>query len=123
MKKVGVAQLKKKADKVFSTYIRTRDSSNGVAQCITCGVQKPIAQMQNGHFVSRKVNVLRYDEENCNAQCYSCNVMKYGEQYQYARALDLKYGDGTADRLHARRFETHKLTIQELEDIIDKYKI
>ena len=51
-----------------------------------------------------------------------CNVYKYGEQYLYSKALDEKYGAGTADKLQARRFETHKLTIQELEDIIEEAK-
>lgn len=122
MKKQTVSQLKKKADKVFSLYIRTRDSFNGVAECITCGVQKPIAEMQNGHFISRRVNSLRYDELNCNAQCYACNVMRYGEQYAYAKALDMKYGDGTAQSLHGRRFETHKFTTAELLNIIEEYR-
>lgn len=122
MKSKSVSSLKKKADAVFSKYIRNRDSLNGISECITCGTQKPIAQMQNGHFVSRRTNSLRFDEMNCNAQCYSCNVMKHGDLYEYAKKLDLKYGDGTASELHSRRFEVHKFTIQELEEIIDKYK-
>ena len=126
MKKQGVAQLKKKADAIFSKYIRFRDGQirNGVwqSQCITCGVWRPLTEMQNGHFVKRSVNKLRYDEENCNAQCSGCNVFRYGEQYLYAKALDLKYGDGTADKLMAQRFDTHKLTITELESIINDCK-
>lgn len=120
--KQSVSALKKKADKVFSIYIRNRDSDNGLAECITCGVQKPIAQMQAGHFVSRRVNALRFSELNVNAQCYSCNVMRYGEQFAYAKALDLKYGDGTAEELHDRRYETHKFTADELLKIIEEYK-
>lgn len=117
-----VSTLKKKADKVFSRYIRLRDSKDGIAECITCGAQKPIAQMQAGHFVSRRVNSLRYDELNVNAQCYACNVMRYGEQFAYAKALDLKYGKDTANKLWVRRFETHKFTIPELQKIIEEYK-
>lgn len=49
-------------------------------------------------------------------------MFKAGEQYLYSKALDMKYGDGTAEKLHNRRFETHKLTIQELEDIIEEAK-
>lgn len=118
-----VSKLKKKADKVFSLYVRTRDSENGIAECITCGVQKPISQMQAGHFVSRRVNSLRYDELNVNAQCYSCNVMKHGDLYEYAKVLDLKYGSGVAEGLHSRRFETHKFKIDELKEIIERYKL
>lgn len=121
-KKVSVASLKKRADAVFSKYIRYRDSENGFSECFTCGIQKPIAQMQAGHFISRAVNVLRYDEINVHAQCYSCNVMKHGDLYTYAKRLDESHGDGTAEELHSQRFETHKFTISELEKIVSDYK-
>jgi hypothetical protein len=45
-------------------------------------------------------------------------MFKGGEQYEYARQLDLKYGDGTAEKLHNQRHINHKLTITELEQII-----
>jgi len=122
MKKVGVAQLKKKADSAWSTYIRMRDSTNGVGECISCGVKKPWKQLQNGHFVSRSSSTLRFDEENCNAQCVGCNMFKQGNQFAYGKALDLKYGDGTAEKLWAQRMDTHKFTITELEDIIHDAK-
>jgi len=122
MKTKTVAKLKKEADKWFSLYIRTRDSQDGLAECITCGVSKPIKEMQNGHFVRRSVNLLRYDELNCNDQCVGCNMFKAGDLYLYGKALDTKYGDGTADELQGKRFLTHKLTIQELEEIIKNAK-
>lgn len=122
-KKPTVTKLKKKADTLWSQYIRLRDSNGkGIAECITCGVQKPIKQMQCGHFVTRACNLLRYDEENTNAQCYSCNVMNHGEQFQYAINLDLKYGDGTAQKLHKQRKTEHQFTTTELEQIISDAK-
>lgn len=121
--KTSVAKLKKLADKHWSIYIRMRDSDKyGICECISCSVRKPYKEMQNGHFVSRSSSSLRFDDENCNGQCVSCNMFKQGNQYAYAKALDLKYGDGTADRLHDRRFETHKFSIGELEDIISEAK-
>lgn len=45
-------------------------------------------------------------------------MFKGGEQYEYARQLDMKYGDGTAEKLHNQRRQTHKLTVTELEQII-----
>lgn len=119
MKKVGVASLKKKADAVWSQYVRMRDADmNGISTCISCDTKRHWKQMQNGHFVSRKSSTLRYDEENCNAQCVACNMFKQGNQYAYALALDKKYGDGTAAKLHAQRMDTHKWTITELEQVI-----
>ena len=120
--KSSVAKLKKDADKYFSLYVRLRDSKEGFAECITCGISKPIKEMQAGHFVSRRVSALRFDELNVNAQCVGCNMFKAGEQYLYSKALDLKYGDGTADKLMSRRFETKKWTITELTEIIENSK-
>lgn len=118
----GVAYYKKQADKWFSLYVRHRDSRSGLAECITCGAKKPVKEMQAGHFVRRSVNLLRYNEQNVNAQCPGCNVFRYGEQYAYSKALDLKYGDGTAENLMAQKNLTHKLTIEELEEIIANSK-
>jgi len=128
LKKNGVAQLKKKADSAFSQYVRYRDGwynpTLGIweCECITCSVVKPLKETQAGHFVSRGKNILRYDELNVNAQCIGCNMFKAGEQYLYSKALDLKYGEGTAESLMQQRFTTHKLTIPELEQIIEDSK-
>lgn len=119
VKKPGVAKLKKKADALFSKYIRLRDADNdGYVECISCGAKKFWKEAQNGHFVRRTVSLLRFDEENCNAQCVGCNMFKQGNQYAYAVNLDLKYGEGTAKKLHDQRFTTHKWTVPELEQVI-----
>lgn len=73
--------------------------------------------------MSRRFNVLRYDEENVNAQCYRCNVAFSGEQYKYAVALDRKYGEGTAERLHKASASLHQFTVDELEQVIRDSKI
>jgi hypothetical protein len=122
-KKPSVAKLKKEADMWFSRYIRLRDSDkNGIGECITCGEKKPWRDLQNGHFVGRRSYTMRFDELNCNAQCMGCNVYKHGDLYTYAKNLDLKYGDGTAEALHQRRFDTHKFTVDEVQKVIDDSK-
>lgn len=123
LKKKGVAQLKKEADAWFSRYIRVRDSDGyGRGDCITCGAVKHWKEQQAGHFVTRSASALRYDEINVNLQCVGCNMFKSGEQYLYSKALDLKYGDGTAESLMARRHELKKWTVSELEEIITNAK-
>lgn len=121
-----IRKLKKKADNWYSKYIRYRDGQlrNGtwVANCITCGVEKPIKELQAGHFVSRISSPLRYEDMNVHAQCVGCNMFKQGEQYAHAQAIDLLYGTGTAETLHNRRHETKKWTIAELEQIIEDSK-
>lgn len=50
--------------------------------------------------------------------CYSCNVMQSGAQYAYGKAIDAKYGDGTAEKLHKMSKQTHEFTKEELLEII-----
>ena len=126
MKKQTVPVVKKKADTWFSKYVRYRDGElrggEYHAPCITCEKWLPIKQMHAGHFQSRRHNSTRYDDENVNAQCAACNTYNQGEQFKYAKALDLKYGDGTAEKLEKLAQEYHKLTIEELNDIISEAK-
>ena len=82
LKKKSISKLKKELDSVFSKYIRHKYSKNGMVACYTCGVSKPIKQMQNGHFQSRKHLNTRWSEDNCRVQCVGCNVFKYGDAIQ-----------------------------------------
>lgn len=117
----SVSKLKKEADALWSKYIRYRDGKlvggEWQTQCITCDQWLPMKSMQCGHFISRSHNILRFDEENTNGQCYADNVMRYGEQYKYGLALDLKYGEGTARKLLKMSQDRHQFTREELEQI------
>lgn len=110
-------ELIKKADEVFSKWIRKRD----FGRCFTCGSIYPISDMDNGHFVPRDCMPLRYDEKNCHAQCKQCNQFKGGEPKAYRRALVEKYGEETVKAMERRRYEIRKFTDKELENIIKKY--
>lgn len=126
-KKNSLSNLKSKADKYFSLYVRHRDGIKGAdkeyyAKCITCDNFLPIKQLHAGHFQSRRYPSTRYDKENVNAQCAKCNTFNAGEQYKYGLAVDAKYGIGTAEKLASKAQEFHKLTTDELEDIINEAK-
>lgn len=125
-KKPTVAKLKKDADKYYSQATRYRFAEKRgdtwYAKCITCGVDKPIKQLQCGHFMSRRHNILRYRDENTAAQCYGCNVMSQGRQYEFAIAIDDLYGEGTAKALHKESKRLHTFTIEELQSIIQDSK-
>lgn len=119
------AQLVKKADKYFSLAIRYRDASQKggwFVPCITCDKLIPIKQCHAGHFMSRRFINTRWDDENVNGQCAGCNTFRAGEQYKYSLAIDLKYGKGTAERLHRQAQVVRKITIGELEEIINESK-
>jgi 5-methylcytosine-specific restriction endonuclease McrA len=116
--KKSVSKLKKQADKVFSEYIRRRD--NGV--CATCGTVRQWKEMQNGHYVSRSHNSLRYDERNCNTQCVACNMFKKGAMDEYALFIIRKYGIDTLHELKRLKNEIKQFTVVQLEELIKKYK-
>lgn len=121
--KPAVAKLKKEADKYHSRATRLRFSEQRrgerYARCITCKIEKNIKELQCGHFMSRMHNSTRYDEENTAPQCYGCNVMHQGRQYQFALAIEQLYGSGTAQRLLELSKQPHQFTADELQDIIN----
>jgi len=113
-----IAQL----DRVFSLYIRKRDSVNGKNTCFTCGKISTIAEMDAGHFMLRDRAATRYSEINVQPQCRSCNRFKNGKQFEFGIALDEKYGEGTAKELIEKSHTIRKYTIQELDELIAYYK-
>jgi len=121
-KKLTRSKIVKNLDSIFSKYIRLRNSQDEIAVCFTCGKQDHWKKLQNGHFQSRKHYSTRWDEVNCQVQCAGCNVFKYGEQWLFSQYLDLKFGDGTARRLHIKSKQIIKLADFELEEMIIKYK-
>lgn len=106
-------QLVKPTDDAFSRYIRIRDAqydgTKWVGTCISCPRQLIIVDefgswnpgAHNGHFVTRGVYLLRWDEENCNLQCAHCNLWRDKDEMltAYKKALDDKYGTGTYKKL------------------------
>jgi len=122
-KKPTRSKVVKKLDAVFSQYIRLRDSVNEISTCFTCGKTDYWKKLQNGHFMSRRHYSTRWDETNCQVQCAGCNVFRYGEQYKFSIGLDQKYGEGTADEMLQQSKQIIKLSTEELEDLINKYKM
>ena len=122
-KKLTRSKVVKKLDTVFSQYVRLRDSINEISTCFTCGKEDHWKKLQNGHFMSRRHYSTRWDETNCQVQCAGCNVFRYGEQYKFSIGLDQKFGEGTADEMLQRSKQIIKLSTEELEELINKYKM
>ncbi len=125
MRKVKRKTLIKKLDAIFSEYIRRKHADkNGIVKCYTCNVKKfwKGEGMQNGHFISRKSRILRWDERNCRSQCYSCNCHFYGRQYVFALNLNKEYGYNIAEELLIESKKIIKQSDQDLLDLIDEYK-
>lgn len=113
-----VSKLKKELDAVFSKYIRQRDKG----QCFTCPKKDDPKRMQCGHFVPRQYLSVRYDERNCNCQCYACNMLYGGQGATYAIRLAQKYGQEVVEELEAQRWVSVKLDPSWYEEKIHHYK-
>jgi len=110
-------------DKVFSEYIRLRDSDeNGICKCITCGAYHHWKNMDCGHFIKRQHKSLRYNEINCNAQCRKCNWLGQGEDVKYKEALQKKHGPGIIDKLLSIKSLTTHWTQFEIDELTKFYK-
>jgi len=125
MRKVSRKSLVKKLDAIFSEYIRLRKANKkGIVTCYTCGKKAywKGAGMQNGHFMSRKSYSTRWEELNCQVQCYACNCMRFGEQYKYGLELQKEYGKDLPEQLLIQSKQIKKFSNIDLEDMINKYK-
>lgn len=90
MKQKTPKQLKAKLWKVFSEYIRRRDSGT----CFTCGKQMNWKEAHAGHYIPQSVGglELRFHPYNVHAQCVGCNMFRHGNLTMYALRLQEKYG-------------------------------
>lgn len=129
--------LLKKADDLFSKFIKKRDSDEkGNVKCPCCDLTYNLKDktpsgdyiVQALHFVSRKVYSLRYDERQVKAGCCYCNKDMFdfplGIAYKkFRETLYLELGMGTVWMMEAEKRNINKLSHNDLEDIIKKYSI
>lgn len=126
--KAGVTIKKKpdliaKLDKVFSRYIRLRDTMpNGYFRCISCGQIKPYKQADCGHYHSRLHMATRFDEDNAHAECRACNRFSADHLIQYEKNLITKIGRQRFDKLAWKAGQTMKWTDFELIELTKYYK-
>lgn len=109
----SISSLKKELDRVFSLWIRQRDT-----KCYTCGA----LGTQNGHFAPRQILSLRWDERNCHSQCSRCNLWLGGNPSVYAVRLVEQYGEGILREIELKRQQLTHLDRAWYEKQIAIYK-
>ena len=114
-------ELKKKLDAVFSLYVRTSRSVNGVCTCYTCGKEMPIKSAQCGHMFSRSRQSTRYYEDNVEIQCYGCNIAKKGNYDEFIPRYIKRNGLSRYMYVYSLSLAPHTWTVAELEDLIYDY--
>ncbi len=93
------------ADVWFSRYIRLR----GKGQCYTCkNFNADPMKLQCGHFVPRQYSSTRYDETNCQSQCYACNMLYNGQPDVFALNLTRDFGNDIVKQLNSLRSRIEK---------------
>lgn len=90
----------KKADTIFSVWIRQRDK-----KCFFCN--NPAKQ--NSHFWGRGNSATRYDPENCDGVCGGCHMRHEGSKQGIYRDMKIKQlGKKAYDALEKRGKSTMK---------------
>lgn len=108
-KTITLSKAKKKAWVAFSLYIRKRDG-----KCVTCG---STVQLQAGHFIAGRHNSVLFDELNCHAQCYGCNVGKRGNMVAYYKFMLFQYDQDLIDELQEKDRQLVKYKVYDYLEI------
>jgi hypothetical protein len=109
-------------DAIFSKWVRMKFADvDGQVKCYTCSTIKPIAEMQNGHFVPRGTLNTRWMPENCRPQCEKCNCYLDGNTGVFEANLRLE-ADSLPDYLKEQGRVLDKPTRGDLKELINGYR-
>lgn len=114
----------KSADTYFSRYIRLKNSTDGDCTCYTCGTDKPIKEVDNGHYMKREHKTTRYHENNCRPQCKICNgdTKHNGKQIEFRENLVNEIGEDNVVKIEQLSRTTIKANTKFYRDIADYYR-
>ena len=110
------------ADRLFSLHIRNRGAKHGHNDCYTCGVYKPVGELQCGHFRHRRFLKTRWHPVNCWPQCNTCNVEKGGNLAVYEAKLVAMFSQDVIDQLYQLSYSDHKVLDDEIRAVVKMYK-
>lgn len=129
-KKTEYKKAKEKVNKLFSIYIRTRDcllttGHREEGKCVTCRRIFPYKALQAGHFVPGRHSSVLFDERNCHAQCFRCNMKRPGclggNLIKYYPFMLEEYGQAVIDELETADLVVKKFTVVELQELFNTY--
>jgi hypothetical protein len=120
----GVSELIKLAVIVFNKFIRERDIRGSQSFiCISCNRPKHISKAQCGHYMPSTYTSLKFNEDNCHAECVDCNCNDDNHLKGYRANLIVKIGLDKVLWLESHKIgNTVKWDKSELIEIINKYK-
>jgi len=116
-KTIPYGKLVKKADDVFSLWIRNREK-----WCVLNGPEC-LGYFQCSHLIKRGKHSVRFDPLNCHTQCAHHNYLHNNYTEYYTQWFIKKYGVRKYNALVEKSKKTRKYKRFELEEIIKKYKL
>ena len=116
-------QLKEVLINIFHLFIRLRDArKDGTFQCISCGRILPFERSDCGHYINERHSATRYNEDNCHAQCRTCNLFKRGNPEEFRKALVRKYGEEKVEALERMKNDISKMSESDYQEKIFYYE-
>ena len=120
---LSLPKLRAKADRLFSLKRRWEEADMyGFCVCITCGVRKPVKEVDAGHFVQREHLATRFEKNNVWPQCRHCNRFKGGRHSVYRDELIKIVGLVEVERLEKKKYETVTFSRSLFEKVIQDCK-
>jgi hypothetical protein len=113
----------KKLWKVFSEYIRLRDSNEeGFGKCFTCNRVIHYRKGDCGHGIGRQHLGTKYDERNNHLQCKPCNGFDGGRREAYKEEMNKRYGPNTWELMDLKSRQVSKMGQFEIDALTEYYK-
>jgi hypothetical protein len=130
IKRLTITTVKKRANTVYSKYIRTRDMllnkhyGTDTLKCFTC--LKPYVAFgvrcaQAGHFLPGRHSAVLYDERACHGQCYNCNINLKGNWVKYEERMIRDYGQAVVDELKTLDRTNPHYKVEDYLEIEEKF--
>lgn len=117
-------RLKEALDRIYRLFIRLRDArKDGTFQCISCGRILPFERSDCGYYINERHLSTRYNEDNCHAQCRTCNLFKGGNLDEFRKALIRRYGEEKVQALERMKNDISKMSESDYQEKIEHYKI
>jgi hypothetical protein len=121
-KPASLKTTKRKCWKVFSQWIRLKDSDEGgTASCYTCGALAHYKDLHAGHAIPGRHNAVLFDEDIVKPQCPRCNIFGSGQYHIFATKLIKEHGmDWWENKLIGAK-KPVKYTRTDLEELLAEF--
>lgn len=111
-------------DTEYSLFRRmsAADRHIGSVRCVTCNTPKHWKDIDLGHYITRAIHAVRYDDQNTAPQCKKCNRFMNGMPHEFRAYLVRMYGEQGVQELEVRAGMGNGWTAELLREKIRFYR-